>query len=191
MLSGCKVLAGKEYLQRHDKALMVIAIEWAKKYQLVNEKAVWCKEKWGKGKFFDNSKGKLLWEFEYKMRQSSTARRPDLTLEDKENKKNKKILLCGMTCPQEGNKMKVKEKMDKYRHLAFEIRKKRMGYKVEIVPLVVGCLGGGIGRLLKNIFRIIGDQIKSERIVKEMQKIVLMESETIMRKILAGIVTSE
>ena len=87
--------------------------------------------------------------------------------------------------------MKVKEKMDKYRQLAFEIREKRMGYKVEIVPLFVGFLGGGIGRLLKNVFRIIGDQVKSERIVKEMQKIVLMESETIMRKILAGIVTSE
>ena len=32
------------------------------------------------------------------MRQSSEARRPDLTLEDKENKK---ILLCDMACPQE------------------------------------------------------------------------------------------
>ena len=32
LLSGCKVSAGKEYLQRH-KVLMVITIEWAKKYQ--------------------------------------------------------------------------------------------------------------------------------------------------------------
>ena len=65
-----------------------------------------------------------------------------------------------------------------------------MGYMVEIIPLLVGCLGGGIGRLLKNVFRVIGDQIKIERIVKEMQKVVLTESETIMRRILAGIVTS-
>ena len=41
LLSGCKVLAGKEYLHRHNKALMVIAIEWTKKYQLAKEKAVW------------------------------------------------------------------------------------------------------------------------------------------------------
>ena len=61
---------------------------------------------------------------------------------------------------------------------------------VEIIPLLVGRLGGGIGRLLKNVFRVIGDQIKIERIVKEMQKVVLTESETIMRRILAGIVTS-
>ena len=40
-----------------------------------------------------------------------------------------------------------------------------MGYEVEVIPLVVGCLSGGIGRLLKNVFRVIGDQIKAERIV--------------------------
>ena len=46
LLAGCKVLADKECLHRHNKALMVIAIEWDKKYQLVNEKAVWYNEKW-------------------------------------------------------------------------------------------------------------------------------------------------
>ena len=123
------------------------------------------------------------------MRQSSASRRPDLTLEDKENKK---ILLCDIACPQEGNiEMKIKEKMDKYQQLALETKEERMAYKVEIIPLLVRCLGGGIGRLLKNVFRVIGDQIKTERIVKEMQMIVLMERETIMKKILAGIVTSE
>ena len=40
-----------------------------------------------KGIVVENSKGKLLWEFEDKMRQSSAARKPDLTLEDKESKK--------------------------------------------------------------------------------------------------------
>ena len=62
-----------------------------------------------------------------------------------------------MACPQEGNiEMKIKEKMDKYQQLDFETREKRMGYKVEIIPLVVACLGGGIGRLLKNVFRVMG-----------------------------------
>ena len=140
---------------------MVIAIEWAKKFQLVNEKAVWYKKKWDKGSVVENSKRKLIREFEYKMRQSSTARSQNLTLEGKENKK---ILLCDMECPQERNiEMNTKEKMDKYQQLAFETREKRMGYryKVEIIPLVVGCLNGGIGRLLKNIFRVIGNHIKA------------------------------
>ena len=64
------------------------------------------------GKVVENSKGKLLWESEYRMRQSSAARTPDLTLEGKENKK---ILPCDMACPQEGKiEMKIKEKADKY-----------------------------------------------------------------------------
>ena len=47
------------------------------------------------------SKGNwLMWEFEYKMRQSSAARRPAQTLQDKENTK---ILLCDMAGPQEKN----------------------------------------------------------------------------------------
>ena len=34
----------------------------------------------GERKVFENMKGKLVWDFEYKLRQSSSARRPDLTL---------------------------------------------------------------------------------------------------------------
>ena len=78
-----------------------------------------------KRKVVENSKGKLLLEFEYKIRQTRAARRPDLILEVKENKK---MLLCDMVCTQEGNiEMKVKEKMDKYQQLAFETTEKRMG----------------------------------------------------------------
>ena len=45
LLAGCHTLADKEYLQHHNKALMVMAVAWAKKYELINENAVWYKEK--------------------------------------------------------------------------------------------------------------------------------------------------
>ena len=70
----------------NNKALMVLAVAWAKKYEIIDENIVWYKEKWEKGKVYENTKGKLVWE--YKLRQSSSARRPDLTLEDKETKRN-------------------------------------------------------------------------------------------------------
>ena len=145
LLAGCQMLAGKEYLQRHNKALMVLAVAWAKKYEIIDENIVWYKEKWEKGKLFENMKGKLVRDFEYKLRQSSSARRPDLTLEDKETKR---IWICDMVCPQENNiEAKVKEKLDKYQQLAFETRENRVVYKVEVIPLVIGCLGGGIRKL--------------------------------------------
>ena len=189
LLAGCQMLAGKEYLQRHNKALMVLAVAWAKKYEIIDENIVWYKEKWEKGKVFENMKGKLVWDFEYKLRQSSSARRPDLTLEDKERKR---IWICDMACPQENNiEAKVKEKLDKYQQLAFETRGNRVGYKVEIIPLVIGCLGGGIRKLWKNVQKVIETETEAKRIVKEMQKTVLMDSKSIMRKILLGVVQPE
>ena len=189
LLAGCQMLAGKEYLQRHNKALMVLAVAWAKKYEIIDESIVWYKEKWEKGKVFENMKGKLVWDFEYKLRQSSSARRPDLTLEDKETTR---IWICDMACPQENNiEAKVKEKLDKYQQLAFETRENRVGYRVEVVPLIVGFLGGGIGKLWKNVEKVIETEAETERIVKEMQKTVLMDSESIMRKVLSGVVQPE
>ena len=186
LLAGCQMLAGKEYLRRHNRALMVIAVAWAKKYELIDENAVWYKEKWEKGKVLENDKGKLVWDFEYKMRQSSSARRPDLTLEDKERKR---VWICDMACPQESNiEAKVKEKLDKYQQLAFEMRENRVGHRVEIVPLVIGCLGGGVGKLLKAVQSVLGTETEIENTVKGMQKTVLMDSESIMRKVLSGVV---
>ena len=156
---------------------------------MIDENIVWYKEKWERGNVFENNKGKLVWDFEFKMRQTSSARRPDLTLEDKETKR---IWICDVACPQENNiEAKVKEKMDKYQQLAFETREKRAGYRVEVVSLIIGCLGGGIRRMCKHVQKVIENEKEMERIVKEMQKIVLMDSESIMRKVLSGLVQPE
>ena len=101
-----------------------------------------------------------------------------------EDRERKRIWICDMACPQENNiEAKVKEKLDKYQQLAFETRENRVGYKVEVIPLVVGCLGGGIRKLWKNVQKVIETETEAERIVKEMQKTVLMDSESTMRKI--------
>ena len=35
LVAGCKVLANSEYLSRHNRALMILAIAWAKEHDLV------------------------------------------------------------------------------------------------------------------------------------------------------------
>ena len=53
-----------------------------------------------------------------------------------------------MACPNESNKEKKREeKVKKYQQLCYEIRERRDGYKVKIIPVVIGCLGGGMKRL--------------------------------------------
>ena len=94
-----------------------------------------------------------------------------------------------MTCPQEDNiETKTNEKRTKYQQLAFEMRERRVGFKVIAVPIVVGCLGEGINKSIKEVRRIFENDELAKQIVGTMQKTVLMDSETILRKILSGLV---
>ena len=77
--------------------------------------------------------------FEYHLRKTTTYTRQDLTLEDKERKM---IWLCDVACPQEDNiNIKINDKRTKYQQLAFEMRERRIGYKVIVVPIITACLG--------------------------------------------------
>ena len=63
----------------------------------------------------ENERGKLLWDFEFHLCKTTTARRTDLTLEDKAKKK---IWICDRTCPQKRNiEAKRLEKLTKHRQL--------------------------------------------------------------------------
>ena len=44
LLAGCKTIANSEYLSRHNRALMVMAIAWAKEYGSVGKETKWYKE---------------------------------------------------------------------------------------------------------------------------------------------------
>ena len=188
LLSGCKKLAGTEYLRRHDNTLKVLAVKWASENGLLPENFKWYREKWERGKVLENNGKKLYWDWEHRMWNSCTARRPDLTLEDTEKKM---ILLVDMACPNEKNKdEKREEKMRKYQQLCFELRERRQGYTVTFVPVVIGCLGGGIKQLENDVRKIFGNEKQITPTVREMQKTVLWESESIIRKVLSGLLNN-
>ena len=84
LLAGCTKIANSEYLTRHNRALMVMAVAWAKEYHLVEKEVKWYKERWTRGHVLENARAKLVWDFEFNLWEMTTARRPDLILEDKE-----------------------------------------------------------------------------------------------------------
>ena len=55
LLAGCKVLADSQYLVRHNRALMILPVAWAKEYNLVDKDIKWYKEKWLKGHILENA----------------------------------------------------------------------------------------------------------------------------------------
>ena len=124
---------------------MVLAVEWGKEAGLFEESTVWYRTAWKKGTVIEKPGKKLVWDFEYRMKKTTTVRRPDLTLQDAEE-----CIICivDMACPPEANiAEKHSEKLQNYQQFAFDIRERYAGFMVKIVPLVVGCLGGGMKKL--------------------------------------------
>ena len=96
-----------------------------------------------------------------------------------------------MACPQQNNiEMNRNEKQTKYRQLAFELRERRAGYKIKVTPIVIGALGGGVKETKRQINLIFDKDELSEKVVGEMQKTILMDSETLIRKVLSGLIQS-
>ena len=75
--------------------------------------------------------------------------------------------------------------------LCFELRDRREGYTVIVIPMVIGYLGGVIKELKANIKRIFDyhNDKKLDLIALEMQKTVLWKSESLIGKILSGLLT--
>ena len=142
-----------------------------------------------RGHDLENSQAKLVWDFEFNLRKKTTSRRPDLILEEKQTKT---IWICDMACPQENNIEKTRlEKRTNYSQLAFEIRERRPGFKVKVVPLVINVFGNGLKEMLKNLENMFEKDDLCERIGAEMQQTILIGSETIIRKVLSGLVQSD
>ena len=107
-----------------------------------------------------------------------------------EEKQTKTIWICDIACPQENNIEKKRlEKRTNYRQLAFEIRERKPELKV--VPLVLRVFGGDLKEMLKELENMFEKDDLCERIEAETQKIILMDSKTIIRKVLSGLVQSD
>ena len=97
-----------------------------------------------------------------------------------------------MECPQENNIEKKRlEKRTNYKQITFEIRERRSGFKVNVVPLLISVSSGGLKEILTELENMFEKDDLCERIVIEMQKTILMDSETIIRKVLSGLVQTD
>ena len=70
---------------------------------------------------------------------------------------------------------------------------RREGFTVQRAPTIVGCLDGGMKELKDSLKRIFGKDKDNHKgldiIAREMQKTVLWESESLIRKVLSGLST--
>ena len=71
------------------------------------------------------------------------------------------------------------------------MRERRTEYKIYVISVVIGELGGGIKEAILEVKKIFKKDDLSEKIVAEMERTVLMDSETDIRKILSGHVQTD
>ena len=74
--------------------------------------------------------------------------------------------------------------MTKYRQLAFEKRERRPGYEIYVVLAVVSALGGGIKALNIDLKKIFDNNELLVEGIAVMQNTVLIDSESIIRRVI-------
>ena len=187
LLAGCEKLASTEYVRRHNNALKVMAVWWAINNGVLPPDTKWWNENWTKGRVIQRNGYKFLWDWEHRMIEHGEVTQPDFRRWIKEDDLHSRH---GTSYPYESNIHEKRiEKLQKYQQLAFELRKRREQYRVTVVPLVIGCLGGGIKQLTEDI-KVLFKPEDVNSILSEMQKVVLWESETILRKVTSGLIQS-
>ena len=83
---------------------------------------------------------------------------------------------------------KRRDKFSQYWQLAFEARERRLGYTVTIAHVIIGTLGSDMKKTLNELMKLLTKQELVVKTAAEMYKTILMESETLLRKVLSGLV---
>ena len=123
---------------RHNNVSKVLMTTWAVDNGLLQKGQCWCQLKWGPEMVIKNEKVKLCWNFKYWLKKETTAWTPDVIIWYKDRKLTQ---IIDMVCPSDKNiKEKIKEKLQKYQQLTYKIREWRLGYHVEIIPVVIECM---------------------------------------------------
>ena len=173
ILSGCDVLAKKEYFDRHNSVAKYIHYQICKRYGIQTE------PKWHlhrPAEVYMDGKVELLWDIPITTARMIGANRPDIT----RDKSNKVTYIIDISCPCDTDvHSKEVEKISKYCSLRVELAK-MWNTECVVIPVIVG----GCGTVSKEFTNYLG-MIPAELQPEMCLKIALLGSEKIMRSSLS------
>ena len=174
IVAGCPVLAPTEYMERHNKIGKYL--HW----HICKSENIEVNKKWYKHQpepVTENENCTILWDFGIHTDKMISANRPDIIIKYKEEKQ---CILIDMSVPCDANiTTKEFEKKSKYKNLEIEIQR-MWQMKTKVVPIVVGALGT-VTKDFESCVKLLPETISS----KEIQKIALLGTAHILRKILS------
>ncbi|MXP61693.1 hypothetical protein [Pantoea sp. Taur] len=174
--SGCQMLAGKEYLLRHNNVAKVVHQALAKKHDLIGSTCPYYK--YSPQTIFDRRHIKLYWDQAIITDHTIPHNKPDILFV---NKKDKVGSIIEIGVPSGDNVQKVvAEKIRKYQDLSEELRELYQLEKVRVYPLIIST-NGLIPEITLDTISALDLPMKS---LEEMQKAVLLGTASIVRKFL-------
>ena len=128
-------------------------------------------------KVIENKNGTILWDFNIHTDRAIQANRPDIVVK---NRNDKTCFLIDMSVSSDTNvSLKIFEKLSKYKDL--EIKANKMWHlKTTAIPVVIGALGI-VAKFAPNYV----PQIPGAPSLTELQKITIMGTAHILRKVLS------
>ena len=122
---------------------------------------------------------KIFWNYAHSTTRQITATKPDITLFDVATKE---IFVIEFSSPSDKNiTLKEEEKRSKYQDLLFELRGQYPRYRVHLVVLIIGCLGGMKDSSVSELEKIPVVRSKAFSLACSMQKAVLLGSMQLLR----------
>lgn len=182
LISGCSVLAPKQYLERHNSVAGIIHQELAKKY--MGEEDLGPYYNYNPPPIKENEDCRLYWDRKIRTHRTTPNNVPDLVL----TLKRKKIsYIIDIAVPLAKNTQDTfSEKINKYMPLADEIKKVWKLDKVVIVPVVLGATG----EIPKKLFQSIETLQLNKTIYQQLQKAALLGTCRTVRRVLGDKVMS-
>ena len=169
-------MAQKEYKRRHDKLIVAKKVHW----DFCKKNGLEHMEKWYEHVpegVVENEEIKVLWDVNVQCDNVIGARRPDIIVI---NKKERKGIIIDIAVPADVRVgEKERKKVEKYQDLKREIGRLWKLKMVEVVPVVIGALGS----VTKGFDRWI-EKLRIPLNVGVMQKTALLGTAGILRKVL-------
>ncbi len=126
----------------------------------------------------ENHRAKILWDVPISTDEDIVARRPDVFLQDK---MNSHLYLIEMAVAWDSiQEERRAEKQPKYWELCADLRRQFRGYRMDVVPVVIGGLGTVTHCLVKDL-RCLPTAGKAVSQMEGMQRSVLCSSVRILR----------
>ena len=174
MLAACEQLAHMEYLDRHNALAQYVHHCICKNFNIPVSK--WWQSH-APADVIVKENVEIAWDQVIQTERECPCNRPDIMIKDKISNK---ALIIDVSCPADSNVMKKeKEKMIKYAALKLELGR-MWKMECEVVPIVVGVLGGVTTEIRSNLESVPGSPDFAI-----CQKIVLVGSQRILQSTLS------